>query len=402
MARILEIARSLTRSQPNASALATAATLVRSIASRCRIHRVQRRVVFARGSAICGMRCWKILVAHSGLSQMKRGNRTCSFVGWPTIGRSVSLRSMWSRSRPGLSQSAQIGSMLTGEQNKCVNSPATAASSMVTPSSTVRQMLSASRLAVAFKAGPGDLRRWREEPSSSHAPGPLHLVPHGLRAGPLATHSETGRAPLSLPVSALTRLPRAGIVRWGTPCHRELMSQNTRISRAALGAAAACAVAVGVAMPATASAQGSLTPSSSALPRYRSPGPDTLVAPTGSPPGPCTGAVAAQIGTNGYPDSSSLHWGIAMPGVGACDLTVTLHWENLDTGDSGEKQYTVDEPELWTGVAHPKDSIVPTGAGEVEYRLTTDAGGAAGPITLETPEYQDCRSEERRVGKGSG
>ena len=167
------------------------------------------------------------------------------------------------------------------------------------------------------------------------------------------------------------------------------MSQNTRISRAALGAAAACAVAVGVAMPATASAQGSLTPSSSDLPQYLSPGPDTLVAPTGSPTGLCTGAVAAQIGTNGYPDSSSLHWGIAMPGVGACDLTVTLHWENLDTGDSGEKQYTVDEPELWTGVAHPKDSIVPTGAGEVEYRLTTDAGGAAGPITLETPEYQD-------------
>src|SRR5699024_4750526 len=211
MARILEIARSLTRCQPNASACAPAATLVRSIDSRCRIHRVQRRVVFARGSAICGMRCWKILVAHSGLSQMKRGNRTCSFVGWPTIGRSVSLRSMWSRSRPGLSQSAQIGSMLTGEQNKCVNSPATAASSMVTPSSTVRQMLSASRLAVAFKAGPGDLRRWREEPSSSHAPGPLHLVPHGLRAGPLATHSETGRARLRDHVQRkVTDLPIVG------------------------------------------------------------------------------------------------------------------------------------------------------------------------------------------------
>src|SRR5699024_3553659 len=218
MARILEIARSLTRCQPNASACAPAATLVRSIDSRCRIHRVQRRVVFARGSAICGMRCWKILVAHSGLSQMKRGNRTCSFVGWPTIGRSVSLRSMWSRSRPGLSQSAQIGSMLTGEQNKCVNSPATAASSMVTPSSTVRQMLSASRLAVAFKAGPGDLRRWREEPSSSHAPGPLHLVPHGLRAGPLATHSETGRAGLRPP----TR-------RYATPSGLEHTSNNYRL-----------------------------------------------------------------------------------------------------------------------------------------------------------------------------
>ena len=33
------------------------------------------------------MRCWKILVAHTGLSQMKRGTRTCSLVGWPTIGQ---------------------------------------------------------------------------------------------------------------------------------------------------------------------------------------------------------------------------------------------------------------------------------------------------------------------------
>lgn len=167
------------------------------------------------------------------------------------------------------------------------------------------------------------------------------------------------------------------------------MRQNTRITRAALGATAACAIATGVAMPATASAQGSMTPSSSDLPEYLVPGPDTLVAPTGSPTGLCAGAVAAKIDTGGYPDSSSMHWGIAMPGVGACDLTVTLHWSNLDTGESGEKQHVVDEPELWTGVAHPYDSIVATGPGQVEYRLSTDAGGAAGPITLETPEYQD-------------
>ena len=81
-------------------------------------------------------------------------------MGWPTIGRSVTRRSMWSRSRPTTPHSAQIGSSVTGEQNRCVSSSATAASVMVTPNSTVRQMVSASRLAVAFKAGPGDAKCW--------------------------------------------------------------------------------------------------------------------------------------------------------------------------------------------------------------------------------------------------
>ena len=52
-------------------------------------------------------------------------------------------------------QEGHSGSSVTGEHHRCVNSPATAASVMLTPSSTVRQMVSASRLAVAFKAGPG-------------------------------------------------------------------------------------------------------------------------------------------------------------------------------------------------------------------------------------------------------
>ena len=155
MARVSVTARSLTRSHPSPRALATADTLVRSIAKRCRIQRLQRRVVLARGLANAGVRCWKIRVSHSMLSQVKRGTRTCSLVGCPTIGRSVTFRWTWSRRRPAIPHSAQVGSSVTGAQNRCVSSSATAASVMVTPSSTVRQMVSASRLAVAFKAGPG-------------------------------------------------------------------------------------------------------------------------------------------------------------------------------------------------------------------------------------------------------
>lgn len=162
-----------------------------------------------------------------------------------------------------------------------------------------------------------------------------------------------------------------------------------QITRAALGLTAAGALAMG-ALPATAHAQGtgSITPSSSDLPGYLIPGPDTLVTPTGSPTGLCAGAVAAHVRGSGYPDSATMSWGIALPGVGPCDLTVTLHWQNLDTGASGETSTDVPGPRLWTGVEHPHAAIVSTGPGRVEYRLTTDAGAQAGPIIVETEAYE--------------
>lgn len=154
--------------------------------------------------------------------------------------------------------------------------------------------------------------------------------------------------------------------------------------------AAGVALAAGLSTPAVASAQdaGSLTPMSTDLPGYLLPSPNTLVAFGGSPTGLCQGAVAAKIQSGGYPDSSSLSWGIAMPGVGACDLTVTVAWHNLDSGQTGEKTLRVDQPTLWAGVSHPYEAIVSTGPGTVEYRLSTNAGTQAGPITVETPAYE--------------
>lgn len=135
-------------------------------------------------------------------------------------------------------------------------------------------------------------------------------------------------------------------------------------------------------------AAGSIGPTASDVPGRLIPGPDNLVAWGGSPTGLCQGAVAAQLGGEGYPDSASLHWGIAMPGIGDCDLEVTLSWHNLDTGETGERVLAVDEPEIWAGVRHPNDSILPTGVGEIEYHLSTNAGAEAGPITVETLPYE--------------
>ena len=115
------------------------------------------------------------LVLQPLLSQVKRGTLTCSLVGWPTIGKSVTLRSPWSRNRPKVPHSAQTGSSVTGAQNRCVNSPATSASVIVTPSSTVRQMVSASRLAIALKAGPGVFDAWRRN-LHLHTPQDPHVL----------------------------------------------------------------------------------------------------------------------------------------------------------------------------------------------------------------------------------
>lgn len=163
----------------------------------------------------------------------------------------------------------------------------------------------------------------------------------------------------------------------------------TRSAVTTLSAAAGIALAVGLAAPATANAQevGSLTMMSTDLPAYLVPGPGNLIAVGGSPTGMCQGAIAAKVADSSYPASASASWGVAMPGVGPCNLVATLDWHNLDTGERGQKTLDVPGPRLWTGVAHPYDAIIGTRAGKVEYRLTTNGGAVAGPIVVETSPW---------------
>lgn len=155
------------------------------------------------------------------------------------------------------------------------------------------------------------------------------------------------------------------------------------------------AVAATVAVPATAGAQtmpatGSVGGSAETIPAL-TPADDRLVATGGSPTGTCFGAVSATIGTDGYPLSSQVGWAAGVVGVGNCDLTATLSWTNLDTGETGEKVMEVPSPAFLPmgNIAHPKDTIIPTGPGTVEYTLTTDGGASAGPIFMVTPVYEE-------------
>lgn len=169
-------------------------------------------------------------------------------------------------------------------------------------------------------------------------------------------------------------------------------------------AATALALTSTVSAPAVASAQASAVPSplvpggvgslgpgsAEAVPQVL-PAANRLVAVGGSPTGACGGAVSTTLNGNGYPGSSSVSWAFAVVGVGPCDLTATLSWRNLRSGETGEKIAHIPHPRISTGVpdpiSHPYEAIIPTGSGPVEYRLTTTGGAVAGPVVVATAPW---------------
>lgn len=174
------------------------------------------------------------------------------------------------------------------------------------------------------------------------------------------------------------------------------VARRSVVSATTALAATALAVAATVASPAVAGAQipggvGSLGPGSAEAVPQVLPAANRLVAVGGSPTGACAGAVSTTLNGNGYPGSSSVSWAFAVIGVGPCDLTATLSWRNLDSGETGAKIAHIPHPRISTGVpdpiSHPYEAIIPTGSGPVEYRLTTTGGAVAGPVVVETAPW---------------
>ena len=135
--------------QPIPRPRAQAFTLMPSVAMRCRIQRVTRRVTVCRSSAACGIDARKMPTLQSSLPQTSRGTRTCRTLGCPAMGRSVSRRSTWSRTWQSRPQPGQVVDTDTGWQYRWVTSPASAALSILRPSSAVRQIVSATRFGTA-------------------------------------------------------------------------------------------------------------------------------------------------------------------------------------------------------------------------------------------------------------
>ena len=174
------------------------------------------------------------------------------------------------------------------------------------------------------------------------------------------------------------------------------VARRSVVSATTALAATALAVTATVASPAVAGAQipggvGSLGPGSAEAVPQVLPAANRLVAVGGSPTGACGGAVSTTLNGNGYPGSSSVSWAFAVVGVGPCDLTATLSWRNLRSGETGEKIAHIPHPRISTGVpapiSHPYEAIIPTGSGPVEYRLTTTGGAVAGPVVVATAPW---------------
>lgn len=162
--------------------------------------------------------------------------------------------------------------------------------------------------------------------------------------------------------------------------------------RTAAVLAAAAAVPLALAAPAAAQEGGSLGPTGSIgglpnLPEVFAPGGDSLVAVGGAPSGTCWGAVSVGIEGDGYPGSAVAWWNVGVLGIGDCGLHATLHWHNTDTGESGEQTIAVDAPQIFPHRNDGKSGILNTGAGDVEYTLTTDGGAHSDTITVHTDPY---------------
>ncbi|HIW68090.1 MAG TPA: hypothetical protein H9878_08145 [Candidatus Dietzia merdigallinarum] len=169
------------------------------------------------------------------------------------------------------------------------------------------------------------------------------------------------------------------------PTTRTTRRNNRRplVSVGALAAATTVALAPSIMVPATANAVSS---SDFVAAQNR------LVAGTGSPTGTCFGLVSTTINPIGYPNSATVSWAFGIVGIGHCNLTVTLSWQNLnDSKKSGEEVVHIPAPLLANGVPnpinHPMQAVIDTGPGEIEYTLRTNAGGWSGPMSIQTPAY---------------
>ncbi|MFI9509883.1 hypothetical protein [Nocardia sp. NPDC052566] len=104
--------------------------------------------------------------------------------------------------------------------------------------------------------------------------------------------------------------------------------------------------------------------------------------------GACLAEVDSSVHGPGYPNSASFTVSTTMFGVGSCGLDVTLHWRNVDTGESGERTAHAKGPGYWS--SDPKSSLFTPGFGHFVGTVTVDAAhlGDSGQVEFTVEPYQ--------------
>lgn len=125
----------------------------------------------------------------------------------------------------------------------------------------------------------------------------------------------------------------------------------------------------------------------SQIPGQMQPGENELAVQGGY--GLCFQWAKVSLDPGGYPDSTLMAPEANSIGLGDCTQDIVLEWKNLDSGETGSKAWTATGPGSISGVPHPYEAIVGTGAGKVEFTLEAEKSGArSDTITLDVPAYQ--------------
>ncbi|MFC9894447.1 hypothetical protein ACFVMC_12190 [Nocardia sp. NPDC127579] len=104
--------------------------------------------------------------------------------------------------------------------------------------------------------------------------------------------------------------------------------------------------------------------------------------------GLCVAVVDSSVHGPGYPSSATFTVSTNMTGVGSCSLDVTLHWRNVDTGETGTRTQTAKGPGYW--ISDPKTTVFQPGFGTFVGHVTVNglSLGSSGEVEFTVEPYQ--------------
>ncbi|GAB2638174.1 hypothetical protein [Nocardia goodfellowii] len=104
--------------------------------------------------------------------------------------------------------------------------------------------------------------------------------------------------------------------------------------------------------------------------------------------GLCFAVVDSSVHGPGYPSSATFTVSTNMTGVGSCSLDVTLHWRNVDTGETGTRTAKATGPGFW--ISDPKSTVFQPGFGKFVGTVTVNALSVppSGQVEFTVEPYQ--------------
>ncbi|AYF77317.1 hypothetical protein D7D52_29770 [Nocardia yunnanensis] len=97
--------------------------------------------------------------------------------------------------------------------------------------------------------------------------------------------------------------------------------------------------------------------------------------------GPCVAIVNTSVYGDAYPGQAAFTVDAQLPGVGTCDLPITLTYRNVDTGDTGSIVADAQGPGYWSRYGY--SAIFPLDPGTYTAQITIGAAHFPEPGTVQ-------------------